>query len=172
MKHTATATPINPNTKRVKVTEVTKTNQLTDEALNGLTSVDDALKALGATSPDDLAWDSSPWAVIDKDKLVGRAFLAVQWKFQTSKDYLGSQYVSVYVITQDSLNGQTNFVLNDGSTGIFRQLRELTDARLKAGHKNPQAGALVKGGLKLSEYDRTDDNGEIIGKGKTYYLSN
>ena len=154
------------------MTDLVANNQLTDETLNGLTSVDDALKALKVTSPDDLAWDSSPWAVIDKDKLVGRAFLAVQWKFHQSKEYIGSEYVSVYVITQDSLNGETNFVLNDGSTGIYRQLRALTDSRLKMKHANPYSGALVKGGLKLSEYDRTNDAGEIIGKGKTYYLSN
>lgn len=156
------------------MTEIAKIQSvLTDTELNSITTIEDAIQALGVTDPSGLAWDASPWTLLtDKDKLVGRAFLAVQWKFHQSKEYLGSEYVSVYVITQDSLNGETHFVINDGSTGIARQLRELTDNRVDAKHKTPYGGALVKGGLKLSEYDRTDEKGTVIGKGRTYYLSN
>jgi hypothetical protein len=156
------------------VSEIAKIQSvLTDTELNSITTIEDAIQALGVTDPSGLSWDASPWTLLtDKDKLVGRAFLAVQWKFHQSKEYLGSEYVSVYVITQDSLNGETHFVINDGSTGIARQLRELTDNRVDAKHKTPYGGALVKGGLKLSEYDRTDEKGTIIGKGRTYYLSN
>lgn len=150
-----------------------KQTVLSDIQLNSITTIEDAIQALGVTDPSGLSWDASPWTLLsDKDKLVGRAFLAVQWKFHQSKEYLGSEYVSVYVITQDSLNGETHFVINDGSTGIARQLRELTDTRELSNHKTPYGGALVKGGLKLSEYDRTDEKGTVIGKGKTYYLSN
>ena len=154
--------------------ELTK-NQvvLSDTELNSITSIETAIAALGVTDPSGLSWEASPWTLLnDKNQLVGRAFLAVQWKFHQSKEYLGSEYVSVYVITQDSLNGETHFVINDGSTGICRQLRELTDYRTESNHKTPYSGALIKGGLKLSEYDRTDEKGTIIGKGKTYYLSN
>ena len=156
------------------MTEIAKNQTvLTDTELNSITTIEDAIAALGVTDPSGLSWDASPWTLLtDKDKLVGRAFLAVQWKFNQSKEYLGSEYVSVYVITQDSLNGETHFVINDGSTGIARQLRELTNNREQSKHKTPFGGALVKGGLKLSEYDRTDEKGTIIGKGKTYYLSN
>ena len=156
------------------MTEIAKIQKvLTDTELNSIKTIEDAIQALGVTDPSGLSWDASPWTLLtDKDKLVGRAFLAVQWKFHQSKEYLGSEYVSVYVITQDSLNGETHFVINDGSTGIARQLRELTDDRELSNHPNPFSGALVKGGLKLSEYDRTDEKGTIIGKGRTYYLSN
>ena len=154
--------------------DITKaTNKLTDAELNNLATVEDAIKALGVSDLEALTWDDSPWTVLeDKAKLIGKKFLAVQWKFHESKEYVGSEYVSVYVITQDSLNGETHFVINDGSTGIARQLRELTDNRVDAEHKTPYGGALVKGGLKLSEYDRTDEKGTVIGKGRTYYLSN
>jgi len=156
------------------VNELTKNQTvLTDSELNQVSSIEDAIRALGVTDPSGLSWDASPWTLLtDKNQLVGRAFLAVQWKFHQSKEYVGSEYVSVYVITQDSLNGETHFVINDGSTGIARQLRDLTDSRLEAGHRTPYSGALVKGGLKLSEYERTDEKGTVIGKGKTYYLSN
>jgi len=146
---------------------------LSDTELNSITSIEAAIQALGVTDPSGLSWEASPWTLLaDKNQLVGRAFLAVQWKFHQSKEYVGSEYVSVYVITQDSLNGETHFVINDGSTGICRQLRELTDHRTETGHKTPYSGALIKGGLKLSEYERVDEKGTIIGKGKTYYLSN
>lgn len=147
-------------------------NKLSEETLNGLTSVEDAIAALGITSVDDLSWDSSPYSVIDdKSKLIGKKFLAVQWVFRNSDEYL-SEYVSVYIITSDTIDGQTHFVLNDGSTGICSQLRQLTNKREQNNHPTPFGGALIRGGLHLSEYDRTDEKGTVIGKGKTYYLAN
>ena len=146
---------------------------LSEETLNSLSSVDDAIKALGVSSVDDLAWDASPYSLLeDKSKLIGKKFLAVQWKFRESAEYVGSEYVSVYIITSDPIDGHTHFVINDGSTGVCSQLRQLTDKRENDGHVSPFGGALVRGGLHLSEYDRTDAAGVVLGKGKTYYLSN
>lgn len=154
--------------------DITKaTNKLTDAELNNLATVEDAIKALGVSDLEALTWDDSPWTVLeDKAKLIGKKFLAVQWKFHESKEYVGSEYVSVYVITSDSIDGKFHFIVNDGSTGICQQLRNLTDTRTDKGHPTPSSGALVKNGLKLSEYDRVDAKGTVIGKGKTYYLSN
>jgi len=156
------------------VNDITKaTNKLTDAELNNLATVEDAIKALGVSDLEALTWDDSPWTVLeDKAKLIGKKFLAVQWKFHESKEYVGSEYVSVYVITSDSIDGKFHFIVNDGSTGICQQLRNLTDTRTDKGHPTPSSGALVKNGLKLSEYDRVDAKGTVIGKGKTYYLSN
>jgi hypothetical protein len=147
-------------------------NKLSEETLNGLATVEDAIAALGVSTVDELDWDSSPYSVIDdKAKLIGKKFLAVQWVFRNSDEYL-SEYVSVYIITSDTIDGKTHFVLNDGSTGICSQLRQLTNKRENDGHKTPQGGALIKGGLHLSEYDRVDEKGTVIGKAKTYYLAN
>ena len=147
-------------------------NKLDDATLNGLKSVDDAIKALGISSIDDLDWNASPYSVLDdKSKLIGKKFLAVQWTFRESKEY-GGEYVSVYIITADTIDGNTHFVINDGSTGIRGQLQQLTDKRITTGHPTPYSGALIKGGLNLSEYDRFDEKGTLIGKAKTYYLSN
>jgi hypothetical protein len=151
---------------------VAVSNRLSEETLNSLSNINDAIAALGATSVDDLGWDASPYAVLDdKTKLIGKKFLAVQWIFRESTEFL-SEYVSVYIITADTIDGGTHFVINDGSTGICSQLRQLTAKRENDGHKTPTGGALIKGGLHLSEYDRTDEKGTVIGKGKTYYLSN
>lgn len=155
------------------MSELEKSNKLSDATLNSLKTVEDAIRALGVSDQSELDWNESQWKLLeDKSKLIGKKFLAVQWRFQQSKEYLGSEFVSVYLITADTIDGENTFVINDGSTGICQQLRTLTDTRLEAGHKTPQSGALVKGGLKLSEYDRTDEKGTVIGKGKTYYLSN
>lgn len=155
------------------MSELDKMNKLSDEVLNSLKTVDDAIKALGVSSADELSWNDSQWVLLeDKNKLVGKKFLAVQWRFHQSKEYIGSEYVSVYLITADSIDGEHTFVINDGSTGICQQLRNLTDMRTDNAHATPSSGALVKGGLKLSEYDRTDEKGTIVGKGKTYYLAN
>lgn len=151
---------------------VATNNRLNEETLNSLNTIQDAISALGAVSVDDLAWDASPYVVLDdKQKLVGKKFLAVQWTFRDSAEYL-SEYVSVNIITADTIDGRTHFVINDGSTGICSQLRQLTAKREADGHKSPFGGALINGGLSLSEYDRTDEKGTVVGKGKTYYLSN
>lgn len=155
------------------MSEIQKANKLTDEQLNSLKTVDDAIKALGASSVDDLDWDSSAYTLLaDKAQLVGKKFLAVQWKFHDSAEYVGSQFVSVYVITADTINGENRFIFNDGSTGVCAQLAALTAKRESENHATPYGGALIKGGLKLSEYDRVDAAGKSLGKGKTYYLSN
>lgn len=155
------------------MSDITKANRLTDETLNSLKTVEDAIKALGVSSTDDLNWDSSAYTLLaDKSLLVGKKFLAVQWKFHDSAEYAGNQFVSVYVITADTINGETQFIFNDGSTGVCAQLSALTAKREAENHPNPFGGALIKGGLKLSEYDRVDANGKSLGKGKTYYLSN
>lgn len=155
------------------MSELEKNNRLSDEVLNSIKTFDDAIKALGVTYAEDLSWSDSQWVLLeDKSKLIGKKFLAVQWRFHQSKEYIGSEFVSLYLITADTIDGEKTFVINDGSTGICQQLRNLTDMRTEDGHPTPTSGALVKSGLKLSEYDRTDEKGTVIGKGKTYYLSN
>ena len=150
-----------------------KGSRLTDEELNQLTTVEQAAAALGAKSIEDLSWDSSNYTLLsDKSKLIGKRFLAVQWNFHQSAEYVDSEFVSVYIITADTIDGENRFIFNDGSTGVCAQLRALTSKRTADGHATPSGGALIKSGLKLSEYDRLDGTGKVIGKGKTYYLSN
>ena len=152
--------------------ELATVTKITEEMLNSITTLNEAAAVLGVTSVDDLAWNDSPWVLLqDKNLLIGKKFLAVAWKFHQSAEYAGNEYVSVYALTLDTINGETRFVFNDGSTGIYQQLRNLTDARQANGHKTPQAGALIKNGLKLSEYDRVDEKGLVLGKGKTFYLA-
>lgn len=152
------------------LTKVAKT--FSDAELNSITDINSAAALLGIKSIEDLAWNDSPYIVInDKQQLVGKKFLAVSWKFHESKEYAGNEFVSVHIITDDTIGGHKLFILNDGSAGICKQLRGLTDQRLNDNHPNPQAGAMIQNGLTLSEYDRFDEKGLLLGKGKTYYLS-
>jgi hypothetical protein len=115
--------------------------------------------------------------VDNKDKLIGVPFLIVQWRFNESEKYknddgTNGSFVSAEVMLQDG----TLLVLNDGSTGIARQLRELSDRRIAAGHAMPYAGRAVNKGLRKSEYDIPVEKvvgGKIVTEdthGVTYYL--
>jgi len=115
--------------------------------------------------------------VDNKDRLIGVPFLLVQWRFNESEKYknedgTNGQFVSAELMLHDG----TLLVLNDGSTGIARQLRELSDRRLASNHPMPYAGRAVNKGLRKSEYDIPVEkvvNGKIVTEdthGVTYYL--
>ncbi len=100
--------------------------------------------------------------VKEKDSLIGVPFLIKSWRFNEGKY---GEFVSAEIVFE---NGNLA-VLNDGSTGIAQQLREVTDNRTKAGHPLPQAGRMVKGGLTRSDYTYVDDKGNDT-PAVTYYL--
>lgn len=107
--------------------------------------------------------------VDNKDRLIGVPFLIVQWRFNESEkfkndDGTNGSFVSAEIMLSDG----ALLVVNDGSTGIARQLRELSDRRIAAGHAMPYAGRAVNKGLRKSEYD-TEVNGKMQ-HGVTYYL--
>ena len=162
---------LNDTRKESEMTEMVK--RLSDETLANLNSVESAMAALGIQSVDELEWNSNVYTLLtDKSKLVGKKFLAVQWNFHQSSEYVDAEFVSVYIITADPIDGETRFIFNDGSTGVYSQLKALTSKRQLEKHVSPNGGALVKNGLKLSQYDRFDEAGKALGTGKTYYLAN
>lgn len=105
----------------------------------------------------------------DKDRLVKTPFAILEWRFQQSKEYK-SEFVSMLVVTK----GGEKFVVNDGSTGICKQLRQITDDRIRAGRKHPQTGLAVENGLRRSDYmfETTLPDGTVDEiSASTYYLS-
>jgi len=104
----------------------------------------------------------------DKDALVGRPFVILDYQFSTSRDTLNPEtgepnvFVSVRLMTEDN----RKLIINDGSTGIRDQLRNLPDA---------VAGSVlyVPRGLRVSEYEvETVVKGKTVKQNaKTYYLS-
>lgn len=111
----------------------------------------------------------------DKFRLVGVPMLLLDWNFNPGD--FGDDYISIRVLTQDEAGKANKFVLNDGGSGICRDLREYTRKT------NRKGGLFVRRGLRVSEYatiaDKNHpDNGKPAprsyigptGKGKTFYL--
>jgi hypothetical protein len=110
----------------------------------------------------------------DKSQLVGKELLLMQWRINDG-DYGG--FASVVGVTKDGLK----FIINDGSTGIFKQLYEISATSDRNG------GLRVRKGLRRSEYptcgqcdkprsameaecEFCGDTSEARHRGSTYYL--
>lgn len=142
-----------------------------DADLMGIGDFDSAVAALVAAGVEidkstDYGTGFSILPTKDKISLVGVDFLIVEWRFNDSDKFEGAAFVSALVVTKDG----RKLILNDGSTGIYQQLRLITAARIKREHNQPQAGVLVRGGLSRSEYDYVDEKGKKSAA-STYYLS-
>ncbi|MEU7164327.1 hypothetical protein AB0A70_06730 [Streptomyces morookaense] len=107
--------------------------------------------------------------VREKMQLVGAPFVSLEWRFNRGDN---GEFVSATVMTQDNRLS----ILNDGSSGIYRQYRELTEKR------GSQRGPIMhRDGLSISEYwfnpdtretakNRPDDGGDWR-KATTFYLT-
>ena len=103
--------------------------------------------------------------VVGKETLIGRPFLMVEWRVNTT----GKFGTFVSVVAMDD-TGKV-FVFNDGSTGIAAQLAELSMYREAHGHPTPYAGRYVKNGLRVSQYEYTDEATGKTSQAETYYLN-
>lgn len=102
---------------------------------------------------------------IDKKQLIDVDMILLNWTFAQSKEYAGNEYVIVRAITRDD----RKVFFTDGGSGVYKQLKTLTEKRTDQGHPNPDKG-LICHGLRLSEYDYTDDAGKVS-RAKTFYVS-
>lgn len=92
----------------------------------------------------------------DKDRLLGVTFLILSMDFNEGDQ---GAFVSFLCVTEE--NGK--YVVNDGSTGIYKQLEEYS---MRGGKPK---GLLVNGGLRKSEYEKEIDG--RMTKAVTYYLN-
>lgn len=119
----------------------------------------------------------------DKARLVGVPLYFLEWTFREG-DYGDGGYASVKCIQRDDAGRAVKWILNDGSTGIYEQLR---DFARKTGR---QGGLAVKHGLRVSEYPTNAIDGHVdygkplskaehremliagkaVGKGRTFYI--
>jgi hypothetical protein len=138
------------------------TEPLPDDAFLGVESYQDAMKVLAQNgvgeidNAGDVLGDGFP-LLEKKDSLLETPFVLLDWRF-----ILGDfgEYVSARGITTA---GQ-KFRLNDGSTGIYRQLESYTRQSGK------RRGLAVPAGLTRSDYEYTDDKGNTT-PASTYYLA-
>lgn len=140
------------------------TVKLSDDALKGITSFEDALTLLAETYGEESIVVASEvlgdgFAVLDsknKNTLIGVAFVLVNWDFSVGDN---GEYVVARIVTADG----RKLVMIDGSTGICKQLQSYS------ANTGKYAGMVVKNGLRQSTYDYTDDKGETK-SATTYYL--
>lgn len=113
----------------------------------------------------------------DKFKLIKVPLLLLDWRFNPGEH--GDDFVSITCISQQE-NGQANkLIINDGGTGICKDLKEYTAKTGRMG------GLFCRRGLRVSEYDTDAETGlpigkmmvadfhktgHKVGKGKTFYL--
>ena len=120
---------------------------------NSIEKIDAVLEATKMTF-DDLARQSHTLnipEVVDKSDLVGKELIVVDARFTTDGDY--GPFVS---LTCRLRSGET-VVINDGSTGIYKQLAD----------GDVQLPLYCAKGLRVSEYPY----GESGARARTYYLT-
>lgn len=137
--------------------------RLDDDELSQVKSFQDALDIGGNDDWDDYG---SGFVVQDnKGILEGVPFKILEWRFNHSTEFDGV-FASLAIVTESG----DKWIVNDGSTGICRQLIGVTNRRIIDGREPSTAmqGLLVRRGLRVSRYE-TEVNGKMI-KAETYYL--
>ena len=149
-----------------------KLKTLSDDAALAIRSVDDLMAAVAAEYGNgvemldvaDVVGDG--FVLLDrsqKDRLVSVPFVIVDWRFIDSdkfqRDGKPLSFATIRVITD---SGQ-KFRINDGSTGIYQQLKTVTE---RTGRNQLMK---VAGGLTRSDYEVEIDG--VVSTAQTYYLN-
>lgn len=107
-----------------------------------VTNVNDALALLGNVANSADLFGDGTTLIKDKAELVGRSFIVLEWRFQTDEES-NREYVNVHIMGADGSRAR----FNDGSTGVYSQLKELTEKGFTGGIKVPN-------GLRRSDYTK------------------
>lgn len=154
----------------------------TDEALANIDSFADAIAlataefggVINAHEDKNLGTGFRLTDEADKYRLIGVPLLLLDWRFNAGD--FGDDYISIHAIQQNEDGSASKLVINDGGSGICRDLRKYT------GMTGRKGGLFVRRGLRVSEYDTIADGGPDngkpaprdykgkTGKGKTFYL--
>ena len=141
-------------------------NQDDLEALKTGQEVIDYFRSLGVDISDNEADGIKDLPILDKETLIDRPFILISWRFNQGNF---GDFVSAEIMDGNGERG----ILNDGSTGIRDQLIRLTDYRESAGHPTPYAGRMVKGGVRISRYEKEIEDGKggsVLVPAETFYL--
>lgn len=141
--------------------------QFSTEELKSLQSFED-VEALFASREQEIVSASEElgdgFALIDnKSILEKRPVMFVSWSF--SDGDFAEEFVSARVMCRLDNGTVGKFVINDGGSGIRKQLREYSDS-----HKGDQGGLFAAKGLRVSEYDYTDPDTGKVSKAETWYI--
>lgn len=135
-----------------------------DNDLRNIQSFDDALKLLAdeghVVAHADQELGNGFSILNDKSNLCGVEMLLLSWNFNQGD--MG-EFVSVSLVARmPGTNVPAKLVVNDGGTGIYKDLRTYTDRTGKT------AGLHIKRGFRRSDYTKVIDGKET--GATTYYL--
>ena len=154
-------------------TAISQQLRFNDESLAGITSFDDALSLLSESGvvPESMDDYGTGFKVLDnKDRLIGVPFVILSWRFNDGDYETAPGEKGVFVSCEVVTKHGEKYIINDGGSGICRQLNMVSAQRQERNHPHPQNGLLVDGGLTKSEYEYTDEKGKTS-PATTYYLS-
>jgi hypothetical protein len=154
-----------------------------DDTLRSITSFQDAINAAGymfgaVEDAADVLGDGFRLLKTEdgKSKLVGKPLMLLEWSFYPSDEF-GGEFAAIRLVAQEDNNTISKYIVNDGSTGVCKMLREYTE------HTGRRGGLMVRNGFRESSYPfcqdcRTavdDDHkkfepSHVVGRGKTYYI--
>lgn len=141
--------------------EIVTAEGFTTEDLRGIDSFESALSLVtGTLGAPVLASEElgDGFALLtDKDRLIGQAMIILQFAFHESDKGTNGEFVSMHVVTR----GGEKFIVNDGGSGIYAQLRDYVNTHPGA----PLGGILVAKGLRRSDYIHPEH-----GASTTHYL--
>lgn len=139
----------------------------TEEALRDIDSFDAVISLTGGTGTNIADVLGAGFAVLDeqanplgKGLLVGQKLLVLKYGVHLSEK-TGKEFTTLHIVTEPG----DKWIVNDGSTGIHQQCKSLKE---QLGTICP---LLVPRGLRVSEYDYTDEKTGAVSKAKTYYLN-
>lgn len=146
-----------------KTDQIVKAENFSVEELRNVGTFEDVLNL--ATARDIPTVDSATvigdgFTLLDnkeKARLIGVPMLVLGWRFAQGDH---GEFVSAHVMTKNN----EKFILNDGSTGIYQQLRELTDSG--------NTGVLAcRNGLRRSDYEYPDPTTGEMKPAVTFYIA-
>lgn len=103
----------------------------------------------------------------EKDLLVERPTVIVGWSFSSSEEY-GGEFVSLRAVVMERNGSYSKYIVNDGSTGIYEQLKMIS-------REHPDAQVIMANrGFRKSVYTvpvQDPETGETVQKkSTTYYI--
>lgn len=138
-------------------------------SLTELGAIDSYAAAEAAFNSDFVSFSvGGDYDLLDKAELVDVPFIVLRWRFAIpgegkprykSDNNPEGEFVSVECITEND----RKVVFNDGSTGVYAQLKAVSET-------GRQQGGRCGKGLRVSEYSYSDEKGNQI-PAKTYYLT-
>lgn len=98
-----------------------------------------------------------------KNVLCGVPLVFMGWNFNMGDN---GEFVSAQVVARMPGGGMLKAIVNDGSTGIYKQLSEFTSR-----NNGRMGGMTARGGLTRSDYTYVDDKTGETKPATTYYIN-